>query len=455
VDEARKLRPDHINLLETLNVFGVRAQFMQQFKEYLEEEGLPSNDDRIEFVLPTFKNLGTQKLKILRLPPEMDFKRNGPKPVLGLPDADLQGRRIILDWYPKIQSRIAPDLTPTADAALRHEGKLTQKHLAFFDWQEIERFLQEFKNERAWFNLNLTPHACRALLEDPSWYDLYIPPQDLEIGSFDQVSRWQEIAVALLKKYCDVFFKTKKAAWEAPQLRYEILDENDADFVPEYRFLIDQSAKEIIAKLNEVKEAVANKQLKSIEWGTFRSICFGQHLFQPLIYLKDNLVDVRPVVLNEGERDFVLDLQKYYEADRAFFAGKELYLLRNLSRGRGIGFFEAGNFYPDFIVWLLIGGKQYVSFVDPKGIRNLDGANDPKISFSQTIKKLENRLADPEVILNSFIIANTPYEQVDHWLTPGTGQRMTKTDFEKRNVLFQNEDKATYIGKMLGKTIGV
>ena len=68
VDEIRAQKPEHINLLETLNVFGVRAQFMQQFKEYLEEEGLPPNDDRIEFVLPTFKSLGTQKLKILRLP---------------------------------------------------------------------------------------------------------------------------------------------------------------------------------------------------------------------------------------------------------------------------------------------------------------------------------------------------------------------------------------------------
>ena len=262
-------------MLETLNVFGVRAQFMQQFKEYLEEEGLPSNDDRIEFVLPTFKNLGTQKLKILRLPPEMDFKRNGPKPVLGPPDADLQGRRVALDWYPKIQIRIAPDLAATADVTKRHEGKLTPQHLAFFDWTEVERQLQEFKNERAWFNLNLTQHACRALLEDPSWYVLYIPSQELEIRRFDQVFRWQEIAVSLLKKYCDLFFKSKKAAWESPQLRYELLDENDENFVPEYRFLIDQSAKEIVAKLNEVKEAVASKKLKAIEWAGFRSICFG------------------------------------------------------------------------------------------------------------------------------------------------------------------------------------
>ena len=50
---------------------------------------------------------------------------------------------------------------------------------------------------------------------------------------------------------------------------------------------------------------------------------------------------------------------------------KELYLLRNLSKGRGVGFFEAGNFHPDFIVWLIADGQEYISFVDPKGIRNL------------------------------------------------------------------------------------
>ncbi len=185
LDRNKGSGAEAIHLLETLNVFGVRAQFMQQFKEYLEEEGLPPNDDRIEFVLPTFKNLGTQKLKILRLPPEMDFKTDGPKPVLAPPDADMQGRRIALDWYPKIQSRIAPDLAATADVAPRYEGKLHQRPSGLFRLaRDVDRQLQEFKNERAWFNLNLTPDACRALLEDPSWYVLYIPPQELEIGRF-------------------------------------------------------------------------------------------------------------------------------------------------------------------------------------------------------------------------------------------------------------------------------
>jgi len=71
-----------------------------------------------------------------------------------------------------------------------------------------------------------------------------------------------------------------------------------------------------------------------------------------------------------------------------------MYLLRNLSRGRGVGFFEAGNFHPDFILWLLVGKRQYITFVDPKGIRNLEGRSDPKIAFHKTIKELEVRFAD-------------------------------------------------------------
>ena len=50
-----------------LNIFGIRAQYMQQFKEYLEDEGLPSNELRIEFILPVVKNLDGKKLTSIRL----------------------------------------------------------------------------------------------------------------------------------------------------------------------------------------------------------------------------------------------------------------------------------------------------------------------------------------------------------------------------------------------------
>ncbi len=139
-------------------------------------------------------------------------------------------------------------------------------------------------------------------------------------------------------------------------------------------------------------------------------------------------------------------MKSFYEDTPAFFAGKELYLLRNLSKGRGVGFFEAGNFHPDFILWLIAGERQFITFVDPKGIRNI-GFNDPKIQFYQTIKDIERRLGNPSVTLSSFIVSNTPSHVMRQlWATD-------KPDMEARNILFQEEDKAAYIGKMMQRIV--
>ena len=60
-------RPRHVSTLETLNIFGIKADYMAQFRQFLEEEGLPPNDDRTEFLLPVIRNLGTKTLKTIRL----------------------------------------------------------------------------------------------------------------------------------------------------------------------------------------------------------------------------------------------------------------------------------------------------------------------------------------------------------------------------------------------------
>ena len=160
------------------------------------------------------------------------------------------------------------------------------------------------------------------------------------------------------------------------------------------------------------------------------------------MHLAGSTVEISPVPLNQGERRFVEDLKDYCDSKPVLLANKELYLLRNLSKGRGVGFFEAGNFHPDFIVWLIADGQEYISFVDPKGIRNL-GAQDPKIQFHQTIKEIEDRLGDSTVTLNSFVISNTPAHEMR--LLWGMG----KAQMESWHILFQKEDKHTYIETLL------
>ncbi len=280
------------------------------------------------------------------------------------------------------------------------------------------------------------------------------PPAELAFDSFDKVRLWQQIAEALLTKYCERYYSFRKKEWELPHLEYRDLDEIDPNF-PQgddlhpngyYRLLIEESQTEIIDKLKDLKAIIEMGALRPWEFGGLKAIWFGQHLYEPLLHLSGSVVEISPAPLNVGKRTFVEDMRSFFDKKDSLLKGAELYLLRNLSRGRGVGFFEAGNFHPDFIVWLLKDRRQKISFVDPKGIRNL-GLTDPKISFFSNIKDIEKRLADPAVSLSSFIISNTPSHQMR--LLWG----VEKPEMEARNILFQVEDNDTYAKAMLSKMV--
>jgi hypothetical protein len=420
---------------------------MKQFKEYLEEEGLPANEQRTAFILPVVRNLNGKQLKTVKLREGIDFKRTGPKPTLGPPPEKLLRTRVVVDWYPRLQALASARGSRSDESALREKGRLHPGvHLPFLDLEEIYFELQRFKAERAWFNLNLSKQGVSELLARHDWYTLYIPPEELEFRNFDQVREWQEIATALLKKYADRYYKYEKSAYEQKFLELRDLAEDDPNFIAEYRLLIEESAADIAEKLGELKALIESKKIQDWNFQSLHAIGFGQHLYYPLLHCTSSAIEISPVDLNEGEKDFVQDLRGFYDANKPFFAEREMYLLRNLSRGRGVGFFEAGNFHPDFILWLLVGERQYITFVDPKGIRNLEGRSDPKIAFHNTIKELEVRFGDPLVTLASFIVANTPHAQVKWW-----SDGMTKEEFEECNVLFQKDDPNTYINKLLSR----
>jgi hypothetical protein len=70
----------------------------------------------------------------------------------------------------------------------------------------------------------------------------------------------------------------------------------------------------------------------------------------------------------------------------------------------------------------------------------------PKIQFHETIKDIEQRLDDPAVRLQSFIVSNTPSATMRMlW-------RTDKSEMRKRHVLFQEEDKDSYVRSMLEGT---
>lgn len=458
-------RPKHIGALETLGIFGIRADYMARFREFLEEEGLP-DEERIELLLPIIKGLGSLKLKTVRLKKSIEgyntelgnaFRRIGPIPTLAKPDPVaeprteyLQKNQIDLNWYPKIQAMKSRGLLGgDADAAPNREH-LHARHIAFLDLNRLYFELERFKAERGWYNLNLTRRGIEELLADHSWYSLRIPREEMAFDSFERVGVWQEIAVALLKEYTTRYYTFRRREWELPHLEYRDLEPDDPNFLgvkesPDdgyYRVVIERSQEEIVAKLEELKTAIEKGELKELNFQGMRAIWFGRHLYQPLLYLERKVVEVHPLPLNKGEATFVEDLKNFYDRNPDFFRDRELYLLRNLSKGRGVGFFEAGNFHPDFILWLLADGRQRVTFVDPKGLLNI-GPTDPKIQFYETVKEIEQRLGDPTVTLESFIVSPTPSHKVR------TRWGMEKAGMQAWHIVFQEEDKGSYVGEIL------
>ncbi len=440
--------PKYIEILETLNVFGIRADYMRQFKEYLEEEGLPTNEDRIEFILPVVKNLNSSRpLKVIKIKEGVDFKRDGPRPYFGEISEYIQRSKVIVDWYPRLQSLESGLGNKKKQKAKKDLCWFEKKHIAFLDIDKIYFDLQKHKAERAWYNIRLEQKEIPKLLMDKSWYELYIPKKEMEFKNFGQVYRWQEIAVALLKKYIDRHYSYCKRKYEDKYLEVRELTPDDPNFFKEYQIHIEASRDDIVSKLEELKDLIqAGKFKEDFSFENIWAINFKPHLYQPLLYIQGDFIEIKPVVLDsESEKEFLLDLRNFYEGNKTFFQDKEIYLLRNLSR-KGIGFFEAGKFYPDFILWILLPNIQHVAFIDPKGLRNVEGPNDPKIRFHKTIKEIENKLDDPQLTLHSFIVSSTLYDSIKWW-------GLSKEELENHHILFQKDDKEIYIEKIFQKII--
>lgn len=127
-----------------------------------------------------------------------------------------------------------------------------------------------------------------------------------------------------------------------------------------------------------------------------------------------------------------------------------MYLLHNAdSKAKGLGFAPAGNFYPDFLLWLVddTTGEQWLSFVDPKGIRNLS-LSDPKFGLYKEIKMLQSKLGDSKFYLNAFILSEMKYEDLLNIKDDVTVQSL-----EEQNVLFM--DDSEYLAKhAMGQSSG-
>jgi hypothetical protein len=459
----------HLERLETLNIFGVNAGYMATFKEYLKEEGITPPDEMIQLDFETRSNLPKIKLKTLALKDGYKdnqikgFKRTHFPWLYEVPDefvGKIKQAHIDLDLYPKVEAMAAGRSLDGAAPVVnvRQTGKIASDTMALFDFDRIYLSVQGFKQLRSWSNLRLERSRLMDFcLTRDDWYTLYIPQAELDIRDIADIGKQEDILLRLLQDYTDRFYKMLKTAYEGQFYDIVNVKEGDDTLLKVYHFEIDnnEDGEAYEKKLQALQQLVKSGKLgEASQWnaGQMTAICFDRHLYYPLFAIEGDVpLKMRPLAFDApSEVQFVRDLEAFHKSPlgREVIGKRSLYLLRNAdTKAKGLGFALAGNFYPDFLLWLVDDetGEQWLNFVDPKGLRQMS-LNDPKLGLYKEVKILQGKLGDPKLTLNAFIVSGTQFESL-------LNVSCKQADLEDRNVLFMPEGGRVYLKKMFQRMV--
>ena len=494
---------DRLTELEKLYIFGLRANYMQTFRDLLQREGV--GVERETFCLPTTWNFARKTdLKLIRLKEDRKYEFSGERPVLPAPAPAAAGGLppVSLDLYSRLQSvasagaaarkeekggaegdavggnapaphgpdgypagagfarpRLGPSVsTPTPappkprsvaivsgeerkeEAEARPDRFRLASHAAFLDAARLHERLLRRKRQRGWHNLVIQRDTVDRLLRNDDWYELRLPPERLDPAGFRQLRALEDVALDLITEYADRFWRRERRRWEHDRIEIVTLDEDDPNHVRAWKLSVDAARDRLVGEARVLADALREGRLDDLKhW--YRELKIGvvvppgAHAYRPLLHVgKDRAVTVQPLPLDENERRVAEGLAQIAYHGDACLQGRELYLIRNLTRGRGVSFFDDFGYYPDFIVWLKDDVRQHVLFLDPKGLGRYGGRERRKVRLHHEIAEIEARIRrdDPNLRLRAYVLSVTPADRIDDGLR-------SASEWKQDGVYFLNE----------------
>ena len=449
--EVEGNHPERIGLLETLNIFAVRANYMVRFREYLKREGVPA-EGLLElplFVRPNraFLNKG---LVIPRVDDERDFKSetevaleydDGMQPVY----MDVSARVLSLDSE--------ESMIDEASASSGEKTVIPPESLALVDWDRAYLSLIEYKQQKGMDNMVVRPSSLKSIMEAGcKAYRLIAEESLARPTDVQEWTRLQNTVIGILRQYADKLYRRRRERWESSHMVYKKLDETDANFSfnkireggrGRYVVGVPRSDRELI---EEIEGLIADcSALYESETDSLPRIYFDRHLYQPLLVENGGKqLKMSPPGLNPSEQRFVKDLMAYWtEKEDDCPSDAEVFLLRNQGKGTGVGFFDDGGFYPDFILWIKTGDAQRIVFVEPHGMIHAQPyRHDDKAQLHEKLPELARTVSQrsegtKNVSLDSFIVSATPFEELRRRYDDGS---WNLNRFASRHILFPKRD---------------
>ena len=289
--------PEHIGLLETLNIFAVRANYMAQFRQYLEREGVETEAYReLPLAIRPNEDWLQQGLVVPRVADERDFEAE--EDLLLEPEC---GVKVRVDVSLKVQA-LESDPAGLAGVGGRSgsEQLIPPESLDLVDWEQAYLDLLEYMEQKGRDNLIVRPEVPRRIIESGDLYRLFAEETVVRPTSVAERVRLQEAVTSILRKYTDAFYRIHRERWESERMVYKTLDERDpnlsftreAEAKGQYVVSIRQSEHQLIGEVERLIDE--GEQLYEKETEELPRLHFERHLYQPLLVEKSDKVKTAP-----------------------------------------------------------------------------------------------------------------------------------------------------------------
>ncbi|MGB4293365.1 MAG: DEAD/DEAH box helicase family protein [Bacteroidales bacterium] len=425
----------HIRLLETLNIYGIKADYLDKFLEAIRKEEV-----EFEVIEIPVKPQHNEKWASLYTLKKDEVKRFEEERLLKLEIDDKI--YFTVDLVPRLSMYLGKERSITTAQVTGdiQQERFPEDLIDLLNWERIWEEICEFKITKGYWNLVFKKVALRNLLLSDR-YKILTLPEIFEVKIQRDVTRVKDIAILVIKKYIDLFYRKYEKQFDTENLRYDTVGKQLPLFVFEkhkdkysYSVQIDKRKYELIQEIRKLANDF-NKLINEDD-KTLPRIYFDNHLYVPILLQTEKIDKISPPGLVESEKNFIRGLKQYLKENRTNFSGVEIYLLRNHPKS-GVGFqLQWSAFYPDFIMWIKKEGKQIIVFIDPHGLEHAKGLDDEKIKSHDDIKEINKKLGGDDITLESFILSITPYNK----LIEGRTSPPSKDEYIEEHVLFL-EDK--------------
>ena len=445
--------PPHIALLETLNIFAVRANFMAQFRDYLTREGIQP-DDPVPLTIEIRRNdvYRERPLFLPKVDPYHDGAKGQCEPLKVLSGKIITHTTQSIDIIGSSSQRSIH--TERAAGALNTH--IPEPSLALVDWEKIYLQLIAYKHEKGYHNLIFDTTILREILNpNKPVYELTVMNESEVLPtSTVELERLEELVLTLLRKYIDKYYRLLQKRWNDNRIRIRRLggEPEDEKNFPDWTVHVPRTEVEEVQP--EIENLMENEEIYGHELTILPNIYSEQHLYQPLLTneghryrsllnmgIGNNLWRTTPPALEDSEKDFIEDLNRYLRHHHEKrLREKEVFLLRNQSRGKGIGFYENEGFFPDFILWILDldGVKQRIVFIEPHGMVHEDiNENNDKLTLFKRLRDISHkRFRGEHVQMDAFVISRTSFSD----LTDRYPDEDRDSLAEEWHILFPSDD---------------